>query len=140
MVQQVLFALLLYVIHDQLIIELGIVPWADPTPADIKQAASNLALVLPTLNQFLFEPNAPFIGFATSRVDVGIWTLGQRKLLLATNLNNVSMSISLGDVFARGAQATQVLNSGGTLDITAGAAPELSMGPLSSIGYIIVEL
>ncbi len=109
----------------------------DPNPPDIKDAATSLAKSLPTIKTFIFDSTASFSGSTTSRVDVGLWTVGERKLLMATNMNNATQSISLGDVFPRGAKATEVLNSGGSLALTPGGAPRVTLDPLGSVVYVV---
>ena len=52
---------------------LGIVPWEDPTPADIKASASSLALALPKMTPFIFNPTASFQRTTLNRVDIGLW-------------------------------------------------------------------
>lgn len=66
----------------------GIIPWIDPTPNDIKQAASRLALVLPRMTRFLFTPNTIFARQVTPALDIASWSIGSEVLWLATNLSN----------------------------------------------------
>ena len=68
---------------------LGVVAWNDPTTPSIKSSASSLALSLSSsMKAFILSPSATFRHFTTSsRVDVGLWTVGGKTLLLATNLN-----------------------------------------------------
>ncbi|KAG5220367.1 peptidase A1 family [Salix suchowensis] len=74
---------------------LGIVPWEDPTPADIKASASSLALALPKMTPFIFNPTASFQRTTLNRVDIGLWTVGKETLVVATNMNNAEVSVGL---------------------------------------------
>ena len=109
----------------------------DPNPPDIKQAATDLAHALPTIKEFIFTPNVPFTGFTTNRVDVGLWKANGRSLLLATNMNNFSTSVPLGEVFPRGAKVTQLLNSGGELETSPTLTSKVNMQALGSIAYVV---
>lgn len=109
----------------------------DPNPQDIKDAATTLAQALPTIKSFIFDSTATFSGSTTNRVDVGLWTVAGRKLLMATNLNNAVQNISLGNVFPRGAKATEILNSGGSLALPPGGASRITMEAMGSIVYVV---
>ncbi|TFK75617.1 hypothetical protein BDN72DRAFT_786858 [Pluteus cervinus] len=70
----------------------GIMPWLDPTPPEIKAAASSFARIIGPVKQFLFNPKATVLPLAhdatQSRVDAKTWTVGRETLLLAVNLDN----------------------------------------------------
>ena len=92
---------------------LGIVPWNDPTTADIKASASALAQAMPTLKGFILNPNATFQLVVVNRVHVGVWTVSGRILVLATNLNYNETTFSLDDVpGSRNARVSQAFDSG----------------------------
>ena len=101
---------------------LGVVAWDDPTTADIKSSASALAKALgETMKAFVLEPSATFShvvlvvsGGAGATVDVGRWTVGEKTLVLATNLAYAQATIALGDVLPPGApgEVEQVFDSG----------------------------
>ncbi|KIP02361.1 hypothetical protein PHLGIDRAFT_130785 [Phlebiopsis gigantea 11061_1 CR5-6] len=91
----------------------GVVAWNDPTTADIKASAAALAQSLATMKGFILSPQAAFRHFTSGRVDVGLWTVGSKTLLLATNLNYEEATLSLAGVGeAKGKKAVQVLDSG----------------------------
>ena len=92
---------------------LGVVAWNDPTTADIKASATVLAQSLATMKDFILSPKATFRHFTSDRVDVGLWTVGSKTLLLATNLNYEEVTLSLVDVEeVKGKTGAQVLESG----------------------------
>ncbi|KAJ7628391.1 hypothetical protein FB45DRAFT_918172 [Roridomyces roridus] len=73
----------------------GIMPWIDPTPADIKSVASALAKALDQAKTFIFDPRAQFRSLQTDRVDVGMWSVGKETLLLIANLNEREGEVEL---------------------------------------------
>ncbi|GJE89062.1 hypothetical protein PsYK624_051540 [Phanerochaete sordida] len=92
---------------------LGVVAWNDPTPADIKASASALALALPTMKEFILSPSASFAHIATGRVDIGVWTVDGRALVLATNLNYAAATVPLAGLpGVKGKSVKQVFDSG----------------------------
>lgn len=95
----------------------GICPWLDPTPGDIKESATHLAKALPTIKPFLFDPKASFRGETRQRVDVGVWTIGSRSLVLATNMNDGAAGIDLVGIVPDVRRSTwrEAFNSGGLL-------------------------
>ncbi|OCB91484.1 hypothetical protein A7U60_g1259 [Sanghuangporus baumii] len=116
----------------------GIVPWDDPTPPDIKDAATALAHALPTIKSFIFDPEHVFSSVRSSNsnlVDVGLWTIGHRTLLLATNMVNSSISVPV-DLPSQSRRATQVLNSGGAVEVQ-GRRAAVSLDGLGSVAFVI---
>ncbi|KAJ7625105.1 hypothetical protein DFH06DRAFT_1229887 [Mycena polygramma] len=79
----------------------GIMPWIDPTAADIKGTASALAMALasPTVKGFIFSPRVRFSRVVANRIDVGIWRVGTETLLLVANLNphDAELALPLSD-------------------------------------------
>ncbi|KAF9254056.1 hypothetical protein L218DRAFT_913551 [Marasmius fiardii PR-910] len=96
---------------------LGVVPWDDPTPADIKTSASALALSIPKMTPFILDPTAKVCQLTTTTgIDVGLWTVGNKTLVLATNMEyqNATLDLTtlgLGNV----GTVSTVLNSGVSL-------------------------
>ena len=85
----------------------GSVSWNDPTTADIKANASAFALALPDLTPFLLssplsEPPVHFTHVVTPhRLDFGVWaSTDGRTLVMGTNLNNFTASVTLGEIFS----------------------------------------
>lgn len=118
--------------------------WIDPTPADIKSAASSLALSVPSLTPFIlpiFPSTSTFKHVVTDdRIDVGVWTLApsNQTLLLAANLNYFNASIGLnevlGDASSSGVVAQQVLDGGAALDAQGG---QIVFGSVQSGAWIV---
>ena len=102
----------------------GDVAWNDPTTADIKASASALAQSLATMKDYILSPKATFRGFVSDRVDVGLWTVGTRTLVLATNLNYAQAKVDLSRIPEVGRalavkarlRAKQTLDSGAWLE------------------------
>ncbi|KAI0077012.1 hypothetical protein K474DRAFT_1175661 [Panus rudis PR-1116 ss-1] len=93
---------------------LGVVPWNDPTTADIKNSATTLAKAMPTMKEFILNP-ASAVGHAVvNRVDVAWWTVSGRTLILATNLNYNQTAVPLTSLHGVkiGGQSRQVFDSG----------------------------
>ncbi|KZP33164.1 hypothetical protein FIBSPDRAFT_916135 [Athelia psychrophila] len=90
---------------------LGIIPWEDPTPADIKGNASALAKALPSMKPYIFSPNATFANLTSNQVDVGMWTVGGKTLLLAANMAYEQVTLKLPAAL-KGQQGTQVFDGG----------------------------
>lgn len=74
---------------------IGIVPWIDPTPIDIKQYASTFAKLLPDLVPYFFDGEGSFTHITHGTVDMGIWISGPKALVLATNLNTAASTSPL---------------------------------------------
>ncbi|KAJ7672563.1 hypothetical protein DFH06DRAFT_1176750 [Mycena polygramma] len=79
----------------------GIMPWIDPTTADIKDTASALAMALasPMVKGFISSPRARFSRVVANRIDVGMWRVGAETLLLVANLNphDAELALPLSD-------------------------------------------
>jgi hypothetical protein len=81
------------------------VSWNDPTSSDIKASASLFASALPDLTPFLLsspltQPRVDFTHVVTpDRLDFGVWADADgRTLVIGTNLNNATTSISVSEV------------------------------------------
>lgn len=97
------------------LISLGVVSWDDPTSTDIKASASTLALSLPKMTPFILSPAATFRQVTIRRVDFGLWTVGAETLVLASNMNSATASVTLSELgLLKAAIASQALNSGAT--------------------------
>ena len=77
---------------------LGIVAWEDPTPADIKSAASSLAKALPGMTPYILNPTATFANATLGRVDVGMWSVSGKTLIVAVNLDYTEATLDLGEL------------------------------------------
>ncbi|KAF9529879.1 hypothetical protein CPB83DRAFT_811551 [Crepidotus variabilis] len=114
---------------------LGIVSWDDPTTADIKNAASKLALISPQLAAYVLNPKASHAQVTVNRVDFGSWSLGTTTLVLATNLNYAATSVQFKDVgLSTANRIEQILDTGAKTDEIAGI---LSFESIGSGGFII---
>ena len=75
-----------------------------------------LAKALATMKEFILCPEARFAHVVRDRVDVGMWTVGARTLVLATNLNYEAKEFDLRGVEGLEAKTLfgtkQVLDSG----------------------------
>ncbi|CAL1698528.1 unnamed protein product [Somion occarium] len=93
---------------------LGVVPWNDPTTADIKNSATSLAKALLTMKEFILSPAATIGHAVVNRVDVTSWTVGSETLVLATNLNYNETTVPLSALhdLTRGSLSQQVFDSG----------------------------
>lgn len=71
------------------------------------------------MKEFILSPRARFEHVVTDRVDVGLWTVGARTLVLATNLNYAPARFDLsrvrGGLALQALVARQVLDSGAKL-------------------------
>ena len=98
---------------------LGVVSWNAPTTDDVTASASVLARSLVTMKEFILCPEARFAHVVRDRVDVGMWTVGARVLVLATNLNYEAKEFDLRSVEGLEAKTLlgtqQVLDSGAKL-------------------------
>jgi hypothetical protein len=73
---------------------------------------------MPYITSFLFDPKHTFRGLTQRRVDIGVWTVGARTLLLVTNLNDQTAGVDLVGVVpgVKDAEWDEVLNTGATLE------------------------
>ncbi|KAH9886700.1 hypothetical protein C8Q73DRAFT_714979 [Cubamyces lactineus] len=97
---------------------LGVVSWNAPTTDDITASAAALSKSLTVMKDFILNPQATFEHVVSDRVDVGLWTVGGRTLVLATNLNYATAHFDLRSVNGLALKALlskQVLDSGAKL-------------------------
>ena len=96
--------------------------WNAPTTADITSSAALLSRALASsMKAFILDPHASFSHARVGRVDVGLWTVGARTLVLATNLDYTTAEFDLGAVqtglgWRVTEGAMQVLDSGAKLE------------------------
>ena len=94
----------------------GVVSWNAPTTDDITASAAALSRALTaSMKAFILDPHASFTHAFEGRVDVGMWTVGARTLVLATNLNYAQAEFDLHSVGLNALGAVQVLDSGASL-------------------------
>ncbi|KAI0920741.1 hypothetical protein AcV5_010411 [Taiwanofungus camphoratus] len=95
---------------------LGVVSWDAPTSADITKSASILAQSSSTLKEYIMGDSASFQHIFFNQIDIGLWTVGSKTLVLATNLNYAEETFDLASIPGLvTTPAVQVLNSGATL-------------------------
>ncbi|KAJ7782638.1 hypothetical protein B0H16DRAFT_1493824 [Mycena metata] len=118
---------------------LGVVSWDDPTTADVKASASDLALALVNMKSFILSPTAT-IGQVTfpNGLDVGLWTLGSQTLVLATNINTSNISLPLSDLHLVGGSGKvhQVFDSGASVSSD---GRTLLFGSTGSGGFVVTK-
>ena len=91
----------------------GVVSWDAPTTDGIWDYASLLAEASSTLKEYIANDEVTFTHYFNNQIDVGMWTVGQKTLVLATNLNYADETLDLTSVSGlAGKPARQVLDSG----------------------------
>ncbi|KAI1787409.1 hypothetical protein LXA43DRAFT_712840 [Ganoderma leucocontextum] len=95
----------------------GSVSWSAPAPANITASGAGLSRALTTaMKEYILHAGASFAHEVVDRVDVGMWTAGNKTLVLATNLNYEPREFDLARVPYVALQAEygtkQVLDSG----------------------------
>ncbi|KAI1787420.1 hypothetical protein LXA43DRAFT_713557 [Ganoderma leucocontextum] len=101
----------------------GSVSWSAPASADVTAAGAGLSSAMTaSLKDYILNPSARFVHKVVDRVDVGMWTVGGKTLVLATNLNYASKQFDLSTVPIVGSQAQsgakQVYDSGAKIQGT----------------------
>lgn len=114
---------------------LGVVPWNDPTPADIKSSASAFALSLPKITPYLFNPASVRTAYVVGGVSVATWKAGTQTLVLATNTNYVKQIVKWEALGLEGAGATTVFVSGVAEIVQRG----FTLGPVGSGAFVVHE-
>ncbi|KAH7924185.1 hypothetical protein BV22DRAFT_1130026 [Leucogyrophana mollusca] len=112
---------------------LGVVPWVDPNPTDIKEAASAFAYALPKITPFLFSPAATRSNFVVGSVDVATWAMGRRTLVLATNTDYVSANVAWTDIGMKGMASVTVFESGAVK----ASVDEFTLGSVASGAFVL---
>ncbi|KAH7924181.1 hypothetical protein BV22DRAFT_1035409 [Leucogyrophana mollusca] len=113
---------------------LGVVPWDDPTPADIKTFASEFALALPNITPFLFAPAAVRSNFVVGGVDVATWKVGSETLVLAANTYYTSSKVAWEDIGLIGLASRAVYESGSVET----SADGFTLGSVGSGAFVVV--
>lgn len=93
---------------------LGVVPWNDPTSADIKSASSAFVKGLTNITPFLFNSQAVQgrENYVVGGVDIATWSTGNQTLVLAANTDYVDQTVSWNDIGLNGLAMTVVSQSG----------------------------
>ena len=112
---------------------LGVVPWEDPTPADIKSASSAFALSLPSITPYLFNPASVRTAYVVGGASVATWNAGAQTLVLATNTNYVDQTVSWEALGLEGTDATTVFASGVADTVDGG----FTLGPVGSVAFVV---
>lgn len=88
------------------------------------------------MTPFILSPAATFRQTTINLVDVGLWTVGGQTLVLATNTNYFTASVSLKDLGLPSLQplANQVLDTGAKLDSLRG---EITLESVGTGGFIV---
>ena len=95
---------------------LGVVSWDAPTTDGIWDYASLLAESSSTLKQYIANDGVSFTHYFQNQIDVGTWTVGDKTLVLATNLNYAEETFDLSSIPGlAGKPARQVLDSGASI-------------------------
>ena len=114
---------------------LGVVPWADPTPADIKSAASAFALSLPMITPHLFAPNAVRWTCTVGGASIAMWssTRSLQMLVLAANTYYVDQTVSWEALGLEGTNVTTVFVTGAVETASSG----FTLGPVGSGIFLV---
>ncbi|KAG8215124.1 hypothetical protein J3R82DRAFT_8586 [Butyriboletus roseoflavus] len=112
---------------------LGVVPWDDPTPADIKSSASAFALSLPDITPYLFNPASVRTAYIVGGASVATWKTGALTLALATNTNYVNQTVSWEALGLEGAGVTTVFVSG----VAETGQGGFTLGPVGSGIFVV---
>ncbi|KAI9459376.1 hypothetical protein HD554DRAFT_1621665 [Boletus coccyginus] len=114
---------------------LGIVPWNDPTSADIKNSSSAFALSLPNITPFLFDPASVRTAYVVGGASVATWNAGAQTLVFAANTNYANQTvIGWETLYLEGVGATTVFESGVVQTVYGG----FTLGPVSSAAFVVV--
>ena len=114
---------------------LGVIPWSDPTPADIKMASSSFAKSLPKITPFLFDSQAAYSrkNYVVGGVDVATWSTGSQTLVLAANTDYIDQTVSWNDIELIGTGETVVFQSG-SVEYTSDA---FTLGSVGSGAFVV---
>ncbi|KAF8178672.1 hypothetical protein K438DRAFT_1977899 [Mycena galopus ATCC 62051] len=114
----------------------GVTSWDDPTTDDIQASASAMALAMNKMKAFILSPSAAIQQVAfPNGIDVGLWTVGDQTLVLATNMNYENMSISLAELHLSGT-VRQVFDSGASLSSD---GRTLDFGSVGSGAWVVTQ-
>ncbi|PCH43231.1 hypothetical protein WOLCODRAFT_138259 [Wolfiporia cocos MD-104 SS10] len=111
----------------------GVVSWDAPTTTAIWDAAGLLGQASPILKEYILSESATFQHVFTDQIDIGLWTVGSKTLVLATNLNYANETFDLASVEGlRTGPVVQVLDSGATL-----TGSEIAFGSVGTGGWVL---
>ncbi|KAI6046641.1 hypothetical protein EDC04DRAFT_1487318 [Pisolithus marmoratus] len=115
---------------------LGVVPWADPTPDDIKTSASAFAKSLPNMTPFLFDAQSALsrTNYVVGGIDIATWTNGRQTLVLAANTNYANETFSWKEIGHTGVGLTAVFQSG----ILKTTPDGVTLGPVASGAFVLL--
>ncbi|KAH0833836.1 ARD/ARD' family-domain-containing protein [Lanmaoa asiatica] len=113
---------------------LGVVPWDDPTPADIKSSSSGFALSLPKMTPYLFNSASVRTAYVVGGASVATWKAGAQTLVLATNTDYVNQTVSWEALGLEAwVGATSVFASGVVETVQGG----FMLGPVGSGAFVV---
>ncbi|KAF5363114.1 hypothetical protein D9757_011726, partial [Collybiopsis confluens] len=124
---------------------LGVVSWDDPTPDDIKQSASELSRALTSgsspLASFVLDPSSTFRQVTTNAgVDVGMWTLQGKTLVLAANTRYTNGTVDLNKdlgLISGGPVTVKEIFCTGACTVLQGGSTSIAFGSVASGGFIL---
>lgn len=114
---------------------LGVVPWSDPTPADIKASASSFALSLPKITSYLFNPASVRTAYVVGGASVATWKAGGQTLVLATNTNYVDQTVSWKALNLGGVGVATAFVSG----VAETTSDGFTLGPVGSAAFVVAS-
>lgn len=114
---------------------LGVVPWSDPTPDDIKASASAFAKSLPNITPFLFDAQSALsrTNYVIGGIDIATWTNGWQTLVLVTNTDYTIETVTWQEVGSTVVGMTVAFQSG-SLETTSGG---FTLGPVASGAFVL---
>ncbi|KAI6037875.1 hypothetical protein EDC04DRAFT_3091063 [Pisolithus marmoratus] len=115
---------------------LGVVPWADPTPDDIKTSASVFAKSLPNMTPFLFDAQSALsrTNYVIGGIDIATWTNGRQTLVLAANTDYANETFSWKEIGHTGVGLTAMFQSGSLKTTPDG----VTFGPVASGAFVLL--
>jgi hypothetical protein len=75
-----------------------------------------LAEVLPKIGTFKFNPASRHRQVTMNRIDVGLWEMESKTLIVASNMNNKTAQIDLNDINVELGSVTKLLAVGASID------------------------
>jgi hypothetical protein len=75
-----------------------------------------LAEVLPMIGTFKFNPAARRRQVTRNRIDVGLWAVESKTLIVACNMNNETAQLDLNDLSVEFGSFTELLAVGASID------------------------
>ena len=115
---------------------MGVVSSEDPTPADVKSAASTFALSLPKISPYLFDPTAVRWAYVVGGVSMATWnssTSNTETLVLAANTYYINQTVTWEALGLEGTNVTTVFVSGAVET----EESEFTLGPVGSAAFLV---